>query len=71
LIVELGDGSFRLKKSLETANKIARFIVILGEDELASDILTVKSFATGKQFKVPRTELRDGLASSFANTQTP
>jgi histidyl-tRNA synthetase len=70
LTVELGDGSFRLKKSLEAANKIARFIVILGEDELASDILTVKSFATGKQFKVRRSELRDGLAGSFADTQT-
>ena len=35
LRVELGDGSFRLKKSFETADKLARKIVILGEDEAA------------------------------------
>ena len=34
LSVELGDGSFRLKKSFEAADKVARRIVILGEDEL-------------------------------------
>ncbi len=57
LRVELGDGSFRLKKSFELADKQARQIVILGEDEAASGILTVKSFATGEQTKVPRAEL--------------
>jgi histidyl-tRNA synthetase len=57
LSVELGDGSFRLKKSFETADKVARRIVILGEDELQSGILTVKDFATGTQSKVPRAEL--------------
>ena len=35
LRIELGDGSFRLKKSFETADKLARKIVILGEDEAA------------------------------------
>jgi len=57
LRIELGDGSFRLKKSFEAADKAARSIVILGEDELQSGILTVKNFATGIQTKVPRTEL--------------
>jgi histidyl-tRNA synthetase len=57
LWIELGDGSFRLKKSFEAADKTARHIVILGEDELQSGILTVKAFATGKQTKVPRSEL--------------
>ena len=63
LTIELGDGSFRLKKSFEAADKTARAIVILGEDELKSGILTVKTFATGVQTKVPRAE----LASSLAN----
>jgi histidyl-tRNA synthetase len=58
LRVELGDGSFRLKKSFETADKLARSIVILGEDEAASGILTVKDFATGEQIKVPRADLK-------------
>ena len=57
LHIELGDGSFRLKKSFDAADKIARRIVILGEDELRSGILTVKDFASGVQTKVPREEL--------------
>jgi histidyl-tRNA synthetase len=57
LRVELGDGSFRLKKSFETADKIARRIVILGEDEMKSGILTVKNFVTGVQSKISREEL--------------
>jgi histidyl-tRNA synthetase len=57
LTVELGDGSFRLKKSFEAADKTARRIVILGEDELQSGILTVKDFASGVQSKVLRAEL--------------
>jgi histidyl-tRNA synthetase len=63
LRVELGDGSFRLKKSFDAAEKSARRIVILGEDELASGILTVKDFATGVQTKVPRAELAAHLAA--------
>jgi histidyl-tRNA synthetase len=62
LSIELGDGSFRLKKSFEAADKVAQRIVILGEDELQSGILTVKDFATGTQSKVPRAELVSFLA---------
>ncbi len=57
LRVEIGDGTFRLKKSLEIANKLAWRIVILGEDELKSGIVTVKNFLTGLQAKVSREEL--------------
>jgi histidyl-tRNA synthetase len=63
LTVELGEGSFRLKKSFEAAEKGSRRIVILGEDELASGILTVKDFSTGTQTKVPRAELAAVLAA--------
>src|SRR5215469_2913379 len=62
LRVELGEGSFRLKKSFDAADKMARRIVILGEDELQSGILTVKDFSTGIQTKVPRAELAAHLA---------
>ena len=62
LSIELGDGAFRLKKSFEAADKVARRIVIMGEDELASGILTVKDFASGTQTKVPRAELAAFLA---------
>jgi len=61
LSVEVGDGSFRLKKSFEIADKLARRIVILGEDEASSDIFTVKDFASAEQTKVPRSELAAAL----------
>ena len=63
LRIELGDGSFRLKKSFEAGNKVANAIVILGEDEVASGILTVKHFASGEQFKVPRGQLGQKLTA--------
>jgi histidyl-tRNA synthetase len=61
LSVEVGDGTFRLKKSFEAADKLARSIVILGEDEVASGTATVKTFATGEQVKVERTRLAERL----------
>lgn len=57
LRIELGDGSFRLKKSFEVGNKLASRIVLFGEDEQKSGILTVKDFATGEQVKVARADL--------------
>ncbi len=63
LRVELGDGSFKLKKSFEIGNKLARSILLLGEDEAASGILTVKEFSTGQQQKVPRSDLTSHLVS--------
>jgi histidyl-tRNA synthetase len=57
LSVEVGDGAFRLKKSFEAADRVARHIVILGEDELVTGILTVKTFATGEQIKIARNEV--------------
>ena len=54
---EVGDGSFRLKKSFEAADKVARRIVLLGEDELNTGIMTVKTFATNEQIKLERSQL--------------
>ncbi len=67
LRIELGDGSFRVKKSFETADKLARKIVLLGEDEVASGMLTVKDFATGEQTKVPRQELATASPEAVYN----
>jgi histidyl-tRNA synthetase len=61
LSVEVGDGTFRLKKSFEAADKVARNIIILGEDEVATNTATVKTFATGEQVKIPRAELSAAL----------
>jgi len=64
LHVELGDGSFRLKKSFEIGNKLAGKIVLLGEDEMKSGILTVKDFASGEQTKVMRRDLAQALQAT-------
>jgi histidyl-tRNA synthetase len=61
LSIEVGDGTFRLKKSFEMADKTARHIVILGEDEVSDGTATVKTFATGEQRKVQRAELASAL----------
>ena len=64
LIIELGDESFRLKKSLETASKIgARYVVIVGENEIKAGAFALKNLATGEQVTVPRTELAHRIQS--------
>jgi histidyl-tRNA synthetase len=62
LTVEVGDGTFKLRKSFDIADTLARHIILLGEDEAATNILTVKTFATGEQTKVERTKLAAALA---------
>jgi len=61
LTVEVGDGSFKLRKSFDTADKVARSVILVGEDEVASNIFTTKNFATGEQTKIERTNLADKL----------
>jgi histidyl-tRNA synthetase len=58
LVVELGDESFRLKKSIETADKMGtRYILIVGENEVAANAFALKNLASGEQVTVPRAEL--------------
>ena len=58
LVVDLGDESFRLKKSFEAATKAgAKYILIVGENEVKVDAFAVKNLATGEQVSVPRAEL--------------
>jgi len=61
LSVEVGDGAFRLKKSFEAADKLARRMVLVGEDEVSSNIFTIKDFSSGEQTKVARSELVKAL----------
>jgi histidyl-tRNA synthetase len=59
---DLGDETFRLKKSFELAEKAgAQFIVIVGENEVAADRFAVKNLASGEQVTVPRAELAQFL----------
>jgi histidyl-tRNA synthetase len=58
LVIDLGDESFRLKKSFEAATKAgAKYILIVGENEVKADAFAVKDLATGEQVLVPRAEL--------------
>jgi histidyl-tRNA synthetase len=58
LVVELGDDTFRLKKSFEAATKTgAKYILIVGENEVKADAFALKNLASGEQISVPRSEL--------------
>ena len=61
---ELGEESFRLKKSFEAAEKAgARYIVIVGENEVKSGDFAVKNLSVGTQESVARDKLADYLRS--------
>ncbi|MGA9075628.1 MAG: histidine--tRNA ligase, partial [Candidatus Sulfotelmatobacter sp.] len=58
IVVDLGDETFRLKKSFETATKAgAKYILIVGENEVKADAFALKNLATGEQVSVPRADL--------------
>jgi histidyl-tRNA synthetase len=55
IVVELGDESFRLKKSLETASKLgAKYALIAGENELSTGVFALKNLGTGEQKQIAR-----------------
>ena len=57
VVVELGEENFRLKKSFETAEKLgAPYVVIVGENEVASDQFALKKLG-GEQLTVARANL--------------
>jgi histidyl-tRNA synthetase len=58
IVADLGDENFRLKKSFEAATKAgAKYILIVGENEVKADAFAVKNLATGEQVSVARGEL--------------
>jgi histidyl-tRNA synthetase len=58
VVADLGDETFRLKKSFETATKAgAKYILIVGENEIRADAFALKNLATGEQVSVPRADL--------------
>jgi histidyl-tRNA synthetase len=62
VVVELGDENFRPKKSLATASKIgARFVLLVGENEVKSGAFALKNMENGEQVAVPRGELAERI----------
>ena len=58
LVVDLGDETFRLKKSFEVATKAgAKYILIVGENEVEAGAFALKDLASGEQVSVARGEL--------------
>jgi histidyl-tRNA synthetase len=58
LVIDLGDETFRLKKSFEAASRAgAKYILIVGENEVKADAFSLKNLATGEQVPVPRADL--------------
>jgi histidyl-tRNA synthetase len=65
LIVELGDESFRLKKSLETADKLgAPLVMIVGENEVQAQQFALRNLKTREQVNVARAELAASIRAA-------
>ena len=60
VVATLGNDSFKLKKSLETASKLgARFALIVGENEVSSGQFALKNLGTGEQVSVGLKEIAE------------
>lgn len=65
LVVELGDDTFKLKKSFEAATRAgSRYILIAGEDEAKAGAYALKHLASGEQVTVSRAELASRIAQA-------
>jgi histidyl-tRNA synthetase len=65
IVAELGDQTFRLKKSLETGSKLdAKYALIVGENEVSTGVFALKNLATGEQKSVARNELAGAIRAS-------
>ena len=64
VIVTLGDETFKLKKSLETASKTgARFALIVGENEVNSRQYALKNLGTGEQVSLAKDSIAAAVKS--------
>ena len=58
-----------VKKSFETADKMgAKYILIVGENEVHADAFSLKHLASGEQETVPRAALAKRLLRGAENT---
>ncbi|HWZ83160.1 MAG TPA: histidine--tRNA ligase [Terriglobales bacterium] len=65
VVADLGDESFRLKKSFEAADKMgARYILIVRENEVKADAFGLKHLASGEQVTVARAELAQKISQN-------
>jgi histidyl-tRNA synthetase len=58
LVIELGDESFRAKKSFDAAEKLGtKYVLFVGEDEVKTGMFNLKDQKTGEQIPVTRAEI--------------
>ena len=66
IVAELGDESFRMKKSLETGSKLgAKYALIVGENEVSTGVFALKNLDTGEQKSVARDLLVGSIESHW------
>lgn len=64
IVAELGDESFRMKKSLETGSRLAaKYALICGENEVSTGVFALKHLGTGEQRSVARDQLSAAIQS--------
>jgi len=64
IVAELGDESFRLKKSLEAGSRLgAKYALIVGENEASTCVFALKNLGTGEQKNVARDKLANAIQS--------
>lgn len=61
--VEFDYANRKFKKQIEKASKTAKYAIILMEDEIKSNTVTIKNLDTSEQIKVQRSELLSKLNS--------
>jgi histidyl-tRNA synthetase len=65
IALELGDRSFRLKKMFDLAEEGgAKYLLIVGENEVKANAFTLKNLETKEQVSVPRGELAEKIRAS-------
>jgi len=58
VVADLGDENFRLKKSFEAATKAgAKYILIVGENEVKAGAFSLKNLESGEQVSVAKSDL--------------
>ena len=69
--VELPSEEMKFKKALSLADRLgARYAIIIGEDELAAGIFTIKRLADSSQQKLGESELLAYLLSERASDRS-
>ncbi len=65
IVVELAAAG-KLKRSMELASKLsARFALLVGESEVASQLYSLKNMKTGEQISVPREDLKKHICQKI------